>query len=460
MMTLDLTLVIPARNEAENLRQLLPKLHRAARGLGASYEILVVDGHSTDDTAAAARDLGAMAVGQSQPGYGGALLEGFRRARGRYIVTLDADLSHEPDFLHKLWAHRDEAELIIASRYVRGGVAYMPLFRKVLSRVLNRLFTWGLAMDVRDISSGFRLYRAEMIKQLPLHGVLFDILPEIAVRAHIDGWRILEVPFTYYPRVAGSSQARIIRVGVHLMKTFRRLWGLRSSIAAADYDERAFYSRIPLQRYWHRKRHEIITSFAREGGRTLDVGCGSSVILQSLNHAIGLEIRHVKMRYMRRYGMPLVTGSVLALPFKDQSMDCVICSEVIEHLPAGPEIFQELDRVLRPGGWLILGTPDYGSWKWPTIEWFYGTLAPWAYACEHMSHFTRDGLTRILEAMGYEAIRMRDILGSDLFVAAKKSGRPFTLDAIRPWLPATTRSAFAPSRARARAAAPSARSIR
>ena len=68
MITPDLTLVIPARNEAENLRRLLPKLHRAARDLGASYEILVVDGRSTDGTTESARDLGATVVAQSQPG--------------------------------------------------------------------------------------------------------------------------------------------------------------------------------------------------------------------------------------------------------------------------------------------------------------------------------------------------------------------------------------------------------
>src|SRR4029453_17355188 len=121
--------------------------------------------------------------------------------------------------------------------------------------------------------------------------------------------------------------------------------------------ERAFYSRIPLQRYWQRRRHRIITSLARAAGRTLDVGCGSSVILQSLNNAIGLDEAAIKLRYMRQYGVPLVQGSVAALPFADESFDCVVCSQGIQHVPADPAVFKELTGVLRPGGLLIDGPP-------------------------------------------------------------------------------------------------------
>ena len=78
-------------------------------------------------------------------------------------------------------------------------------------------------------------------------------------------------------------------------------------------------------------------SWARGAGRTLDVGCGSSVILQIINDVVGLDIRHNKLRYMRRYDVPLVRGSVFALPVRDASFDCVVCSQVIEHIPYDDE---------------------------------------------------------------------------------------------------------------------------
>ena len=434
---MDLTVLIPAFDEAENLRLLLPSVHRAAQELSLAYEVLVVDVAAHTETLAVTRDHGARVITQVAPGYGGALTEGFREAQGDYVLTMDADCSHEPSVIAKLWAHRNRADIIVASRYTRGGVAYMSWVRKWLSRVLNRVFTRGLSMDVRDISSGFRLYKASVVKGLPVTGTDFDILPEIIVRAHLDGWSILEVPFTYFPRAKGTSRARVIRVGINLLKTFAKLWRLRHSVRAADYDERAFYSPIPLQRYWQRRRHRIVTTMARGRGRTLDVGCGSSLILQSLNHAVGLDVLHYKMRYMRRYGLEVVTGSVFALPFADESMDCVICSEVIEHVPADPAIFVELDRVLRPGGLLILGTPDYATWTWPLIERLYGLAAPGGYACEHISHYTRDGIQRLLDAMGYDVMETRYVFGSELIVSARKGPGRAAPDAIALLLPAT-----------------------
>src|SRR5207253_88977 len=82
-------------------------------------------------------------------------------------------------------------------------------------------------------------------------------------------------------------------------------------------------------------------------------------------------------------------GSIFELPFKDASFDCVICSEVIEHVPADEKVFSELLRVLEPGGRLILGTPDYDRWRWRALEWVYGKVSPGGYADEHITHYSR-----------------------------------------------------------------------
>lgn len=311
----NLTVLIPTFNEAGNLAELLPKLTPALQQISpSSWEILIVDGGSSDQTVAVAREHGARVIGQDRPGYGGAVQTGIKEARGEYILTMDADLSHEPNFVYKLWSNRHRADIIIASRYCRGGSAYMPWSRKLLSRTLNAFFSRGLSLGVRDLSSGFRLYRGKLLKGIELRGKNFEILEEILVRAHMEGGHILEIPFTYFPRLRGSSHARILRFGMDLLRTFFRMWKLRNSIEAADYDERAFYSLIWPQRYWQRQRHKIITTLARASNLIIDVGCGSSVILQSLNRAVGLDISPPKMRYMRRYGLPVVNGSVCPSP--------------------------------------------------------------------------------------------------------------------------------------------------
>jgi dolichol-phosphate mannosyltransferase len=422
MASVDLTILIPVLDERDNLAVLLPRLARVLAELDCTTEVLVVDGGSRDGTPETAAALGARVVVQREPGYGGALREGFAAATGEFVLTLDADLSHDPDFINKLWRAREQADLVIASRYVRGGVAFQPWGRNLLSRVLNRFFGLGLGLPVRDLSSGFRLHRRAAVTSLALQGRNFEIIEEVLVKVYAAGWRVIELPFTYFPRVRGSSHARILRFGIDLLKAFLRLWSLRNSVASADYDERAFYSRIPLQRYWQRTRHRIVTRMARGQGRVLDVGCGSSVILQSLNHVVGLELQRNKLRYMRRYGVPLVQGSVLALPVRSASFDCVVCSQVIEHIPDDPAIFAELTRVLRPGGLLILGTPDYSTIGWRVIEPLYGLAAPGGYEDEHITHYTLASLRALAEEYGYDILEHAYVLRSELILAMRKRG--------------------------------------
>jgi dolichol-phosphate mannosyltransferase len=193
---IDLTIVIPAIDEAQNIGSLISDLDYSAKNLGIQYEILVMDGGSRDGTQKiAAEASGAVkVVRQNNKGYGGALAEGFALAKGEYILTIDADLSHDPSFLTHFWASRNQGEMIIGSRYVPGGAAIMPFARKFLSRMLNLLFRKGLSMPWQDLSSGFRLYRSLAVKSLKLKSFEFDCLQEILIRIHSAGWKVAEIP--------------------------------------------------------------------------------------------------------------------------------------------------------------------------------------------------------------------------------------------------------------------------
>src|SRR4030081_3619403 len=94
--TPDLSVVIPALNEQENLELLLPLLNETLKQLQLKAEIIVVDGGSRDDSKSIASELGAHVVEQQERGYGGALLAGFAVASAPYVITMDADLSHPP----------------------------------------------------------------------------------------------------------------------------------------------------------------------------------------------------------------------------------------------------------------------------------------------------------------------------------------------------------------------------
>jgi dolichol-phosphate mannosyltransferase len=416
-----LSVVIPALREGENLALLLPRLQSTLGGLGVPCEILVVtseDDRQTQETAARG---GARFLIQDQPGYAGALKRGLRACRGAFIVTMDADTSHPPDFVKDLWSSRDEAEVVIASRYVPGGRAESPLWRRVLSRTLNVFFKRGLSLPVRDLSSGFRLYRAELTKGESYTARDFDILPEILVRLYAAGWRVREVPFSYAPRRHGRSNARVLPFGLAYLRTFFGLWKLRNSILSADYDDRAYDSVIPLQRYWQRSRYRHVTELIAGQGPVLDVGCGSSRIVGALPRgSVALDVSMPKLRYARRFGRMLVNASGCSLPFADASFPCVLSSQVIEHLPRDCRILDEMCRVLAPGGRLVLGTPDYDRWEWVWIEKAYARVAPGAYADEHITHYTRRELVEFFEARGFRLEAVRYILRAELILAFRK----------------------------------------
>jgi glycosyltransferase involved in cell wall biosynthesis len=398
---MDLSIILPVVNECENLRVLIPRLSAVMAREGLSFEILVIDGGSSDGTPELATALGARVIAERRRGYGGALETGFAEARGDYLLTLDADLSHEPDFAAKLWRARAQADIVIASRYTRGGTAYSEWTRRLLSGLLNLFMRRALSMPVGDMSSGFRLYRREVLAGQKFEGRNFEVLEEILVKAYAQGFSVYEVPFTYFPRESGSSHARLLRFGLDLTRFTFKLWRLRNSIGSADYDERAFYSIIPIQRYWQRRRHRITTFWARGASRILDAGCGSSVIIQSLNNAIGMDVNFAKLRFLSRRGIPLLSGSSFELPFKDGSFDCVISSQVIEHIRYDEVLFAEMWRVLKPGGILVIGTPDYATLGWRIIEPIYGRLMPGGYRDEHITHYTRESLTSVLTRHGF-----------------------------------------------------------
>jgi dolichol-phosphate mannosyltransferase len=426
---MDLSIILPVVNERDNLVVLIPRMRALMAREGIDFEIIVIDGNSSDGTREAATELGARVLPERRRGYAGAMETGFAEAHGDFVLTLDADMSHDPAFVSKMWRARNQADIIIASRYVPGGVAYTSLGRDWLSRILNFGLRRMLSMPVRDMSSGFRLYRREALADLDIQTMNFEVQEEVLVKAYAQGFSVHEIPFTYFPREAGRSHARVVRFGISLAQTALKLWPLRNSIASADYDNRAFTSIIPLQRYWQRTRHRITTSWARGADRTLDIGCGSSVIIQSLNNAVGMDVNPGKLRFLRRYGIPLLRGSAFALPFKDGSFDCVINSQVIEHIPFDDALFSEMWRVLAPGGTLIIGTPDYATRGWRIIEPLYGHLIPGGYKDEHITHYTRDSLSRILIGQGFVFEETAYILRSELIM---RWGKPLAAATTQP----------------------------
>lgn len=419
-MKIELSVIIPALNEAGNIGDVVRELREVLNQLKINHEVIVIDGGSTDKTCAEAEAAGAVAILQKRPRYGGALREGLARATGEYVVTLDADRSHSPLTIKEMWPARSSADIIVASRFIAGGTSEAPGLRRALSKLLNRVFGKVLDVPVRDMSSGYRLYRRDVLVPERYSSENFNILQEILVRAYCDGYSVKEIPLQYHKRGAGQSHAELGRFARSYLGTLYRMWVLRNSVEAADYDHRAFDSPIPLQRYWQRKRHRLVTGYLEGREGILDIGCGSSRIIQELPSAVAVDILQRKLRFLKKTNPRRIRASTFELPFASNSFEQVIHSQVLEHVPLDKKIYCELNRVMKLGGNLVVGTPDYGRIWWPIIEYFYGKILPNAYADEHITHYTRQSLIDILADHGFRTLSYSYICGGELIVKARK----------------------------------------
>lgn len=232
MNEVELSVVLPAYEEAGSLQQLLPILKQSAQGLTSSYEILVVDTQEPrDETPALCAALGVTYLPRRGGDlYGDAVRTGMGNARGQWILMMDADGSHNPRILPQLWQHRDEFDLVIASRYVRGGETENPAILIFMSHVVNIIFRVLLNLKCYDVSNSFRLYRGNDVRSLQLECNHFDIVEEILVKlvGTRKEFRIKEVPSTFEKRKAGKTKRRLLVFILGYLGTLLRLLRLKA----------------------------------------------------------------------------------------------------------------------------------------------------------------------------------------------------------------------------------------
>lgn len=210
----ELSVVIPAYLEEENLRIILPRLHDVLSGMGIGYEILIIDTmEPMDNTAAVCRENGATYINrQGGNNYGDAIRTGIREAQGEYIIFMDADGSHAPEFIKELYGHKDGFDVVVASRYIEGGNTDNSRTLILMSLIVNKMYSFILNIRCKDISNSFKLYKASEIKALRLKCDNFDIVEEIIfkLKKQKGNIKIKELPFVFKKRMFGSTKRNLI----------------------------------------------------------------------------------------------------------------------------------------------------------------------------------------------------------------------------------------------------------
>lgn len=209
------SIVLLAYKEAENLKILLPKIHAVMETLGAPYEILVIDSaQPLDDTEAMCTANHARYIPQEEPFYGGAFRTGIQYAQYDRIQVLDADCSHDPAAMPAIQKKFDEGyDLVIGSRYVKGGVTHDAKSSQLMSALLNTVMRLCVGVKARDISTSYRLYDAALLKSVTLARNNYDVLQEVILRMKLarPSFSIGEVPITFNKRAFGESKRQLFK---------------------------------------------------------------------------------------------------------------------------------------------------------------------------------------------------------------------------------------------------------
>jgi dolichol-phosphate mannosyltransferase len=228
-----LLVVMPTYNEAATVRKVVERVRAAV----PTAEVLIVDDSSPDGTGEIADSLAQLDSHvhtlhrARKEGLGKAYVAGFRWGLERAFdtfVEMDADGSHQPEELPNLLAALRDADVVLGSRYVAGGrVVDWPWHRELLSRGGNRYSRIALGVPLRDITGGYRAYRASALRRLELAtvasaGYCFQV--DLAWRAVRSGLRVAEVPITFVERTEGASKMSGAIVREALWQVTR--WGI------------------------------------------------------------------------------------------------------------------------------------------------------------------------------------------------------------------------------------------
>ncbi len=225
---------IPTFNERENISSIVQEILTYP-----DFDILIIDDNSPDGTGEVARLLSEkeprvhVLHRTGREGLGRAYIAGFKWALEQpyeRIFEMDADFSHQPRYLPQLLEASMEADVVLGSRYVRGGgTVNWGLLRKVISRGGSLYARTILNLPYTDLTGGFKCFRRQVLETIALDdikttGYAFQI--EMTARAHAHGFRIKEVPIVFYDRIVGQS-----KMGLNIVvEAVWKVWLLRSSV--------------------------------------------------------------------------------------------------------------------------------------------------------------------------------------------------------------------------------------
>ncbi len=399
---------MPAYNEQATIRTIVARV--LAVDLGpVDKELVIVDDGSKDGTRDILRELAAAhpqsiryIEHEKNGGKGAALRTGIAHTTGDLVVFQDADLEYDPRDYARLVRPflEDGADVVYGSRFLpseRRRVLYHR--HSVGNRFLTGLSNWFTDLDLTDMETCYKMFRASLLKSIPIRSNDFAIEPEITAKIAKRECRVFEVPISYLGRTYREGKKIGWKDGFKALRAMTKYWFMDDLYAEDEYGSHILHSLERAQRF-NRWMAESIAPHV--GARVLEIGAGIGNITTWLlprDLYVASDINPHYLHYLRNFSLGKPYLQVDRIDLEDAAcftpwqgrFDTVVCLNVLEHVRDPLLSLRNMASALQPGGRLVLYVPQ-GQHLYSSLDEVLG----------HRCRYSREMLSEELRATGFE----------------------------------------------------------
>ena len=241
-----LSIIVPARNEADNLKECISEICKELTYHSINFEILVIDDGSTDNTVDVIKVINQSIASvkcirnYGDNGFGRAVRLGLDHFTGDAVAIMMADRSDSPKDLVSYWKGiQDGNDCVFGSRFIRGGKVYnYPPLKLLANRIVNTVIRFAFNIQCNDITNAFKMYRREVIEGCkPLISPHFNLTVEIPLKAIVRGYSWSVVPISWKNRTKGIAKLKLKEMGSRYFFIIAYLW-LEKHFSQGDYHKK------------------------------------------------------------------------------------------------------------------------------------------------------------------------------------------------------------------------------
>jgi glycosyltransferase involved in cell wall biosynthesis len=411
-----LSVLVPVYNERAYLRRCIDRVLAAPLPAGLEREIVMVDDASKDGTTDLVREIASAHPGavrafyqERNQGKGAAIRRAIQEMRGQYAIFQDADLEYDPREYGRLLDPllHGQADVVYGSRFASSPLRRVLNYRHSLGNfLLTHLSNFFTDLNLTDMETCYKAFRADVLQTIPLRSNRFGLEPEITAKVAKRGCIVYEVPISYHGRTYAEGKKIGWKDGLQALGTILKYWVLDDC-----YNER--YGQSILGDLSHARRFNRWMVQSLEpylGRRIIEVGSGIGNISRFLPKKEHLTVSDYDPMYLDMLNdayrdndlvdvarLDITSDAdVAAIEERGANYDTIVCLNVLEHIENDTGALTRLQRLLSPGGALVLLVPQYPA--------LYGSYDK---SLGHYRRYTRADLAAKLAGAGYRLERMR-----------------------------------------------------